>query len=513
MRLRVLIVEDSEDDARLLVKFLTKQAIDVAAQRVDTAEAMQAALEEGPWDVILSDHNMPEFSAFDALDILKNSGLDVPFIIVSGLIGEEVAVEAMKAGAHDYIMKGKLARLVPAIERELRDANVRRERRQADEALRIAYAELEKRVKERTAELEAVLASIVDGLVLYGKSGEILRMNATAERILGHAESEIHMAFVERAQSKMIETPDGKPFPPDELPTARALRGETVQGIVLVYRKAPNVAYWLSSSAGPVRGTDGTLMGAVATFVDITPLHESEQQRERLLERQQEYISLISHDLRTPLTVIQGQAQLLLRKLQQEDPNGSKQRSAESVLTSAKRMNAMIQDLVDAARLEGRQLRVEPQPLDLVSFVHDLTERLAVTLPVERIRIEAHGNLPQVMADPNKLERILVNLLSNALKYSAPHSPVTVRVTSGTNAVVTAVVDEGAGISPQELPRLFERYYRVQADRPGKEGLGLGLYITRGLVEAHGGHIWVESEVGKGSTFYFTLLPAGRLPS
>jgi two-component system sensor histidine kinase EvgS len=153
MGLRALIVEDSADDAKLLVRALAKAGFEVASQRVDTAAAMHAALDGGAWDVILSDHTMPEFSAFAALDVLKRSGLDLPFIIVSGTIGEDVAVEAMKAGAHDYIMKGKLTRLAPAIRRELREAIVRRERRQADEALHLAQAELERRVEERTAEL------------------------------------------------------------------------------------------------------------------------------------------------------------------------------------------------------------------------------------------------------------------------------------------------------------------------------------------------------------------------
>jgi len=153
MRLRVLVVEDSEDDAKLLLRALAKAGFAVASQRVDTAAAMQAALDEGTWDVILADYSMPEFSAPAALDTLKDSGLDLPFIIVSGTIGEDLAVEAMKAGAHDYIMKDNLMRLVPAVRRELREATVRRERREADEALRLAYAELETRVAERTAEL------------------------------------------------------------------------------------------------------------------------------------------------------------------------------------------------------------------------------------------------------------------------------------------------------------------------------------------------------------------------
>ncbi len=134
--LRVLIVEDSEFDARLLVNMLRKGGYEPAYQRVETAEQMRAALAAQPWDILLSDYNLPTFSAPAALKLLQDSGHDIPFIIVSGGIGEDIAVASMKAGASDYLMKGNLARLSVAVERELRDAEVRRARRQAETSLR-----------------------------------------------------------------------------------------------------------------------------------------------------------------------------------------------------------------------------------------------------------------------------------------------------------------------------------------------------------------------------------------
>lgn len=153
--LRVLFVEDSEADAILLERALQRGGFDVTTDRVDTADKMETALQKLPWDLILCDHSMPRFSAPQALDMVKKHGLDVPFIIVSGYIEEETAVAAMKAGAHDYIMKDRLARLVPAVERELRDAEVRRARRKSAAELRRAHEELELRVEKRTADLKA----------------------------------------------------------------------------------------------------------------------------------------------------------------------------------------------------------------------------------------------------------------------------------------------------------------------------------------------------------------------
>jgi light-regulated signal transduction histidine kinase (bacteriophytochrome) len=152
-QLHLLIVEDSEDDALLLLRELKRGGYELVSERVETPEAMKAALEKGGWDVIISDYVLPRFSGLTALNILKESGQDLPFIIVSGKIGEDIAVGAMTAGAHDYIIKGNLTRLVPAVERELREAEVRRDKKEAEEALRRSHEELERKVEERTTEL------------------------------------------------------------------------------------------------------------------------------------------------------------------------------------------------------------------------------------------------------------------------------------------------------------------------------------------------------------------------
>jgi signal transduction histidine kinase len=153
--LRVLLVEDSQADSLLLAHALERGGYKVVSHRVDNRESMTAALARQPWDVILADHAMPRFSAPEALELVKQYGLDVPFIIVSGFIEEETAVAAMRAGAHDYVMKDRLARLVPAVERELREAEVRRGRASYAEQLRRASEELEARVEKRTADLKA----------------------------------------------------------------------------------------------------------------------------------------------------------------------------------------------------------------------------------------------------------------------------------------------------------------------------------------------------------------------
>jgi len=167
-------------------------------------------------------------------------------------------------------------------------------------------------------------------------------------------------------------------------------------------------------------------------------------------------------------------------------------------------MNAMITDLAESIRIESGQIELDIQAVGLVDFVAELVHRSSGTMDTARIRVEMPEQLPMVWADPNRLERILVNLLSNALKYSEEDSEVLVRGEAGEKEVRVSVEDRGPGVVTEEIPRLFERFYRSQNTKRS-EGLGLGLYITRMLVESHGGRLWAESALGQGSAFHFTL--------
>jgi len=262
--------------------------------------------------------------------------------------------------------------------------------------------------------------------------------------------------------------------------------------------RAKNGSYQTILSRGmPIRDEEGVIVSWVGINLDITERKQAEQVRE-------EYISLISHDLRNPLTIILGHAQVLQRALRKAGMEGREERSAEAIVTTAWRVNAMIKDLVDSARLESGKLQLQVQPVEIDSFVSSLLERFRAVKDFQRTRLEMPSGLPLVMADPDRLERILANLLTNALKYSPPEKEVLLRAERRNSEVVVSVTDQGFGIPAEDLPNIFDRFYRATGAQRA-EGLGLGLYITRMLVEAHGGRIWVESEVGRGTTFYFSL--------
>ncbi|HEY6005509.1 MAG TPA: MASE3 domain-containing protein [Anaeromyxobacter sp.] len=224
--------------------------------------------------------------------------------------------------------------------------------------------------------------------------------------------------------------------------------------------------------------------------VTIRQLRESKEQREDLLRA-------VSHDLRNPLQVVLLQCQRLLRA-----PDGdAARRPASSILAATRRMDRMLRDLADAARSESGNLELAPSAVELKGFVDGFLEVADGVLERPRVQNDIPASVPRVLADPDRLDRILVNLVGNALKYSQDR--VVVSADDEGDVVRISVADKGPGIAPEDLPRIFDRYYRGQ--RHEGEGLGLGLFIVRKLVEAHGGRIWADSRPGQGSTFTFTL--------
>lgn len=225
----------------------------------------------------------------------------------------------------------------------------------------------------------------------------------------------------------------------------------------------------------------------------------------------EEFISIVAHDLRSPITVISGHAQLLERLAGEEHWSVIGRRAIAAIRTSTSRLNGMVSDLLDASRIEARRLTLERKQLALYEFVRDTIEQLRPTLGEHPLAVRLSGCDPTVSADPRRLAQILSNLLTNAAKYSDPKAAIDVDVEYVGGWGRIQVVDHGRGIPSGDLPHIFRRFYRP-AERVGQrtEGLGLGLYIVHGLVEAHGGRVSVESKVGVGSTFTVELpAPAG----
>ncbi|MEJ2699505.1 MAG: PAS domain S-box protein [Desulfuromonadales bacterium] len=355
--------------------------------------------------------------------------------------------------------------------------------------------------RRRLAVIEAIFDATQDGIAIYDANGKVLRMNAAAEEFLGITAEAKEMDIDQRWERLRVEKMDGTLLPPEEIPGKRALAGEKVQTIA--HLKPPGQpSRWISVSAAPIHSISPIAARAVVMLTDISDLYQ--------LQKDQEiFMQMISHDLRTPITVIRGHAEMLQGRFTQ--PDDLTVLNLEAILAATCRLEGMMEDLTQVVHLDRGELPLEIEPIDLPEFVTKLVNRLTavgIGRPVEESFPSA---LPPVWADPESLERILTNLITNALKYSSPESPVQVAAEIAGEEVRVTVRDRGMGISPEDQPYLFERFFRTK-DAGQKRGIGLGLYITRRLVEAHGGRVWVESEPGKGSTFTFTipLRPEGR---
>src|SRR5215218_10596770 len=275
--LRVLLVEDSEDDALLLLRELRRGGYEPLSERVDTAAEMEAALDERGWDLVIADHSMPEFSSSAALELLRRKGfVDLPFIIVSGYIGEDAAVAAMKAGAHDYIMKDNLARLNSAIERELRDAKVRRERRRAEEELKVSETRFRLMIEQSPLSIQ-----------IFSPDGRTLRVNRAWERLWGVTLDQIpgynvlqDPQLVEKGIMPYVKQGfDGQAV---AIPPVKYEPEETIPDVSDVpYR-------WVRAFIYPVKDAVGNVQEVVLVHEDITERMDAEEERRRAEEKYRE---------------------------------------------------------------------------------------------------------------------------------------------------------------------------------------------------------------------------------
>ncbi len=373
------------------------------------------------------------------------------------------------------------------------------QKRAQREAEHVHQAIDDEKVWLQTVIREAPVAMI---LIRMGDPPQI-SANPRAERLLPGIGPEASLA---KGVGRVLR-PDGELVPYEALPAVRALRGETLAGEEYTIVRSDGSEIPVATSASPILGHAGRVIGAVVIIEDRTRTKELERLRD-------EWTSIVAHDLRQPAGVISLTAEMLPRL---RDGNGGvtgnedrEARLLARVRAAAHRLDRMISDLFDFSRLEAGRLSVRQRAADAVGLARAVIEEQHVATD-RPVLFEAHGDLPQAWIDPDRYQQILANLITNAMRYGAPGLPIRVDLARSGDMLETAVTNEGPGIPAEEQPRLFDRFYRTasaRADRRG--GMGLGLYICKGLVDAHGGRIWVESTESGPTTFRFTVPLAPR---
>jgi signal transduction histidine kinase len=363
---------------------------------------------------------------------------------------------------------------------------------------------LEREAAERALEIEGLFEATADGLAFCDAEGRIVRINAAARRLLGYeALHEQEVAPLHAwANSPALSDLGGQALSPDQWPLPRILRGETLSGerAVNVHARRPDgKERVLAVSGAPVYDISRRVIGAIISMRDVTEAWYIDVDRAQM--------DAFSHDLRSPLTAITMATGLIERRAAAGQPPARD--TLEVISDGVAQMTRFVNDLIDALRIEIGHLALKLVPRDLRRLCRNVVREQMHAM--QRTIIPLLPKQPVVVnVDPSHISQVLANLLSNALKYSPPDSPVTVRLERNGDMARVEVQDAGPGIPSEAQPYLFKRFYRV----PLIEGLhdvgtGLGLYIARALTELHGGQIGVESDVGSGSTFWFTvpLLP------
>jgi len=519
--LRVLFVEDSTDDVALLVRELRRGGYVPEFAQVQTADDFEAALPRD-WQVIISDYTMPGFSGLDALSQLLRTGRDVPFILISGTVGEEVAVAAMKAGAGDYLLKNNLTRLVPAVARELREADGRRQRRAAEAALR-----------ESQALLSLIYHHTSDALSLYsagpGGGWRLSSANSTYVRqACGPKQALSETDLLGRPMEAILSGLFG--CSPTVVAAARARFDEAARtGRTVTYEQEFNLSVGrlcLELTLVPVADAGGPCRHILLAGRDVTGRKHAEEEQRRLqaqLAHAQKLEALgtlaggIAHDFNNILTAILGYADLIQRDTPADDRTQSR---IEAVLIATVRA----QDLVRQILTFSRKQTPTRKPIRLAAVIEEALKLLRASLPPSlTLWTDVRGD-PVVLADAGQMHQVVMNLCTNAVQAIEPaggqltvaletvdvdaafalsHVPLE----SGPHARLT-VADTGIGIDSVTLERIFEPFFTTK--QPGR-GTGLGLAVVHGIVQSHEGAVTVESQPGVGTTFH-VYLPVTAVP-
>ena len=375
----------------------------------------------------------------------------------------------------------------------------------AQAATAIANARTHRAEQRARADLEALIeTSPVGVLVFDARSGDVISANREVERIVEGLRT-ADESFEALVHLMTCRCADGREHPLDELSLTDEFRsGRTLRAVEIVLSVPDGRSVTTLINVTPIRSEDGSVESVVVTMQDLAPLEELERLRT-------EFLGMVGHELRTPITSIKGSAATLLEASPPLDPAEIRE-FHRIILAQADQMRGLVSDLLDAGRIDTGTLSVVPEPSELAALVDRARATFLSGGSGHPILIDLPTGLPRVMADRRRIVQVLNNLFSNAARHTPASSPIRIAAVHDGVHVRVSVSDEGRGVAPERLPHLFRKYSGVVAGgrEAGTAGSGLGLSISKGLVEAHGGRIWAESPgVGRGTSVRFTIPVAG----
>ena len=494
---RILHLEDNGSDRELIKALLEEEGIGCAIRAVDTREEFLDAVRRDDWDLVLSDYTLPGFDGTLALTLAVEVNPDIPFIFVTGTMGEDVAVESIKKGAIDYVLKQNITRLPSAINRALKEREERLQRLKAEAELRQSEQQFH------------TLAELVPQLVwICSPDGSNIYCNQRWVSYTGMAPGENTGGDWEF------------PFHPDDRHPAWTTwnhrSGDIGSHRMECRLRAKDGSYrWFLADRAPLVDDEGNILKWFGTFTDIEDLKRAEEDlreshhalvlRAEELNRSnaelQQFAYVASHDLQEPLRMVASYTQLLGKRYR-----GRLDADADEFIRyaveGAQRMKTLINDILAYSRVN-----TSPQKfvwVDCESLLATAMDNLEIATQEARATIY-YDPLPTVQGDPTQLGEVFQNLIGNALKFRGKREPlVHISANMHEGEWRFSVCDNGIGIDPQNAERVFAIFQRLHT-REEYPGTGIGLAMCRKIVERHHGKIWVEPNPEAGSTFFFTL--------
>src|ERR1700692_4620239 len=626
--LRILSIEDDPKDTTLIQGLLETEGVVCEVTRIDNQAALLASVEQGGIDLILSDYTLPSFDGISALKLAMNACPDVPIILVSGTLGEEVAIEALKIGATDYVLKTSLSRLVPSVRRALREATQRAERKRAEEALRQSEAYLAEAQRLRhtgsfgwrpstgeilwseetfrifqydrstTPTIEVILqrvhpddaASVKETVERASQDGKdfeheyrLVMPDGSVKHVhvVAHAERDEpgELEFVgavmdttesKRAEKKLRRSEEFL-LEAQKLSHTGSWRHEVASGTIVVspeiYRihdikpdeDASSTEFFFSkfhpedrkrvvdlferaeiektefqvdyrivlpdgtikhlhTIGHPILNESGDLVEFVGTAMDVTAAKQAEEERERLHQVQADLAHLsrvttmgeltasLAHEIRQPISAAVTNAKTCVRWLGRDEPDVAEACEAASRIvkdvTRAADIISRISSLFKKGALQRELVDVNELIREMIVLLRSEASRYSIS-----IRTELAEDLPKVMADRVQLQQVLMNLMLNAIdamKETTGGGELTIKLEAGNAQLLISVSDTGVGLRLEQGEEIFKAFFTTK-----DKGTGMGLPISRSIIESHGGRLWATGAPGAGATFQFTLPATG----
>lgn len=488
--LHILIVDDDPLDRKAVKRALQQSGIEATSSEAGRAAECLDRLTSDEFDIVLLDWYLPDVDGLEHLCQVRMAAPDIPVVIFTGRGDEDIAVELMKSGVADYLPKASLTpeRLAASLGHALEITRAAAARSRAEEELR-----------EQEERYRMMINSIPQLAWMGNATGELYWFNErwheytglSRESTYADRQALIHPDHRERVQQLIREHLELGEAWEETFP----MRGRDG-----TYR-------WFLTRAVPIRDASNEIVNLFGTNTDVTDRLEMEQALRSAVHLRDEMIAVVAHDLRNPVhTIVMGTSTLLEIPLGDEEKN----RHLAMIRRAARGMERLISDLLDVSRIESRQFAVRQAPVPVHALLDETLEMFEPQARDRRIRLvrDPIPELPSVLGDHDRLVQVLSNLIGNALQFTPPEGEIRIGARQAQSRdkvewVEFIVADTGSGIEPDHLPNVFDRFWR--SERQARSGAGLGLAIAKGIVEAHGGRIWVESVVGKGTTVHFSI--------